>query len=102
MISLTGEDGSSEHFSRVHLSSIAVVSGHDSGENAHADHKRAVGILPLFVSNNQVGSELEDEAGLHFSEEKPDHLLFCKVSEDNRAEHFTCAGGVLKLWITTL
>ena len=84
------------------MSSIAVVSGHDSSENAHADHKRAVGIRPLFVSNNQVCRELEDEAGLHLSQEKPDHLLFCKVSEDNRAEHFTCAGGVLKLWITRL
>ena len=39
------------------------MSGHDSGENAHADHKGAVGILPFFVANNKVGTELEDEAG---------------------------------------
>jgi len=80
----------------VHLSSIAVMSSHDSGENAHANHEGAIWVVPFLVSNNQVRRELEDEAGLHFSKEKPDHLRFCKVSEDNGAEHFTCAGSVLK------
>ena len=96
MIVLTWKDGSSEHFSRVHLSSWAVMSGHDSSENAHANHKGAVGILPFFVANNKVGTELKDEASLHFSEEEANNLRFSKVSEYNGAEDFTCARGVLK------
>ena len=72
------------------------MSGHDSSENAHANHKSSIGIFPFFVANNKIGSELEDEAGLHLGKEEANNLRFCKVSEYNGAEDFTCARGVLK------
>lgn len=93
---LTGKDGSSKDFGRVHLSSSAMMSSHDSGENAHSDHEGSVGVVPFLVSDDQVSSELEDEGGLHLSNKKSNDLGFCQVSENDSSEDFTLSSGILK------
>ena len=93
---LTGKNGSGEDFGWVHLSSSAVMSSHDSGEDAHADHEGSVGVIPFLVSDDQVSGELEDEGSLHLSNKKSNDLGFCQVSENDGSKDFALTSGILK------
>ena len=63
---LTCQYSWAKNSSRVHGSGTGQVTGHDTGEDAHADHQGGDGDVPLLVADDHICRQAQNEGNLHF------------------------------------